>query len=535
MEQQRLWLAVGLSLLLLVLYQELVVRRYQAPPSGPVPAEAPSVTGAGEPQPRAEEVGGKTSGTQAALGGGVGPGLRAPAGDAPTVRVETDLFRATFTTAGGRLVAFELKGYRRTVHRDSPPLDLIDGASDALPLTLQIGASATDAAIVYSADRDRLEVYGSRQDEVVFRGARPDGTPIEKRFRFRGDSYLFELQVDSPGPPVGLVLVPIAAAGAAGGQHSGEERAVTLAAGKLKERSVSDLAEPLPPVEAASWGGFAAQYFAVLAMPHQGTGRVVMGTVDGSPVVRLDTPAEGNRRYAFDLFFGPKERRVLGTLGHELSRVVDYGWFWFVAIPLLVLLELLHRITGNYGIDIVILTTLVKVATIPLTQTSFRSMKAMQQLQPEMQQLRERFKDDQAELQKRVMELYKRHNVNPLSGCLPMLLQIPIFVGLYNALVHAIELRHAPFMLWINDLSAPDRLMVGGIGIPVLTLLMGASMLVQQWLTPQQGDPTQQKIMMIMPVIFTFMFINFPAGLVLYWLVNNLLTIAQQYWMLRAT
>jgi YidC/Oxa1 family membrane protein insertase len=160
-----------------------------------------------------------------------------------------------------------------------------------------------------------------------------------------------------------------------------------------------------------------------------------------------------------------------------------------------------------------------------------------------MQKLRERYKDDQVALQKEVMELYRRHRVNPLTGCLPMVLQLPIFVGLYNALLHSIELRHAPFALWITDLSAPDRLLVPGIpqslpligsGIPVLTLLMGASMFVQQWLTPQQGDPAQQRMMMFMPLVFTFMFINFPAGLVLYWLVNNLLTIGQQYWNLRS-
>jgi YidC/Oxa1 family membrane protein insertase len=133
-----------------------------------------------------------------------------------------------------------------------------------------------------------------------------------------------------------------------------------------------------------------------------------------------------------------------------------------------------------------------------------------------------------------MMELYRRHRVNPFSGCLPMLLQLPIFVGLYNALLHSIELRHAPFALWIRDLSAPDRLMIAGVGVPVLTLLMGVSMFVQQWLTPQQGDPTQQRMMMFMPLVFTFMFINFPAGLVLYWLVNNVLTIGQQYVMMRS-
>ena len=139
------------------------------------------------------------------------------------------------------------------------------------------------------------------------------------------------------------------------------------------------------------------------------------------------------------------------------------------------------------------------------------------------------------ELQKEMMELYRRHRVNPLSGCLPMVLQLPIFVGLYNSLLHAIELRHAPFALWITDLSAPDKLMVGGVGIPVLTILMGGSMFLQQRLSPQQGDPTQQRMMMFMPLVFTFMFLNFPAGLVLYWLVNNLLSIGQQYLLLRSS
>jgi len=162
-------------------------------------------------------------------------------------------------------------------------------------------------------------------------------------------------------------------------------------------------------------------------------------------------------------------------------------------------------------------------------------MREMQKIQPQMAKLRERHKDDQVALQKEMMELYRRHRLNPLTGCLPMVLQLPIFVGLYNTLSHAIELRHAPFALWIRDLSAPDRLMIGGVGVPVLTLLMGASMFLQQWLTPQQGDPTQQRMMMIMPLVFTFMFINFPAGLVLYWLVNNLLTIGQQYAMMRSS
>jgi YidC/Oxa1 family membrane protein insertase len=163
-------------------------------------------------------------------------------------------------------------------------------------------------------------------------------------------------------------------------------------------------------------------------------------------------------------------------------------------------------------------------------------MKEMQKLQPQLKRLQEQHKDDQAKLQKEMMELYKRAGVNPFGGCAPMLLQIPIFVGLYNALLHAIELRHAPLALWITDLSAPERLMIAGYGIPVLTLLMGGTMVLQQWLTPAQGmDPAQRQMMMLMPIIFTFMFVNFPSGLVLYWLVSNVLGIVQQYVMLKGT
>ena len=170
-----------------------------------------------------------------------------------------------------------------------------------------------------------------------------------------------------------------------------------------------------------------------------------------------------------------------------------------------------------------------------------KSMREIQKLQPQMTKIREKFKDNQEEMNKEIMELYRRHKVNPLGGCLPMLVQMPVFIGLYSALSHAVELRHAPFVGWINDLSGPDRLgtiqlpFVQHPGIPVLTLLMGGTMFLQQWMTPAAGDPSQQRVMMIMPLMFTFMFVNLPSGLVLYWLVNNILTIAQQYYINRTT
>ena len=213
---------------------------------------------------------------------------------------------------------------------------------------------------------------------------------------------------------------------------------------------------------------------------------------------------------------------------------MDYGWFSFMAIPLVWLLTIFNRFTGNYGIDIIILTILIKIAFYPLTKKSMASMKKMQELGPIMKQIKEKYKDDKARQQQETMNLYKTYKINPLSGCLPMVLQIPVFIALYKGLLVAIELRHAPFMLWINDLSAPEHLWdlsVAGYTLPIrlLPLLMGISMFVQQKMSPSGGmDPAQQKMMLFLPLIFTFMFWGFPTGLTIYWLVNNLLSIGQQ-------
>jgi len=528
MDQRRFLLALVLSFLLLYAYEQLVVRPYRTAPR-PVPQgelggpeTAPTIPGQPPSTPPAT--------TPAPAGAAA---LAAPPGDQPRVTVDTDLFHATITTLGARLESFQLKDFRETVARDSPPLDLVT-AAPVLPLTTELRGGKSDADLLYAPSTSALEVHGAQEGEISFRASTSDGRAIEKRLRFSGNSYLFAVDVvgSGSGERVGMVLTPISDKGASGGRQSGHELAVAFANQKVIEKTTDKLAEP-SEIADALWAGFSAQYFAALAMPTTGSATAWLAVSDGSPIARVDIPDEkaGAR---FRVFLGPKDRETLAAAGHDLDRALDFGWFWFIAIPLLWGLRLLHRVIPNYGVNIILLTTIVKAVTLPLTQTSMKSMKAMQKLQPEMQRLRDRYKDDQATLQKEVMELYKRHRVNPVSGCLPMLLQLPIFVGLYNALMHAIELRHAPFMLWINDLAAPDRLMIGGIGIPVLVIIMGASMLLQQWMTPQQGDPTQQRMMMIMPLVFTFISFNFPSGLVLYWLVNNLLSMAQQWYMLRS-
>jgi YidC/Oxa1 family membrane protein insertase len=249
----------------------------------------------------------------------------------------------------------------------------------------------------------------------------------------------------------------------------------------------------------------------------------------------LDVLQPGQEKvYQYRAYFGPKKLSLLQKTGYNLDKAVNFGWFDVMAKPTLWLLNFFHTYFKNYGIAIILVTIAFKLAFWPIAQKGLKSMKNMQKLQPKMVKLKEKYKDDPAMMNKEVMNLYKTYKVNPLGGCLPMILQIPVFFALYKVLLMCIELRHAPFMLWITDLSAPDRLMIGMNipylgGIPVLTLLMGASMFLQQKMTPTTADPTQAKIMMFLPIMFTFMFLNFASGLVLYWFVNNLLAILQQY------
>jgi YidC/Oxa1 family membrane protein insertase len=527
-DQKRLLLAFGLSFVLLILYQELVLKPYQRPQELSKEDEIAAAPTGGLGAPEGAPPPGVPDAAAAAPSN-----LAAPAPAVGAVTVDTERFRVSITPVGARLVDVALKGYRQSVEAGSAPLKLVQ-PSPVLPMTLQLGADTSDAAVVYRADRSEVVLSGSERGEVVFVAESPGGLHLEKRYAFAADSYAFDVttRVSGGSPPgaIGLVLTPMPPDGAS---KNSVETAVALAEGRLTQKALEDLHKQVEAIEASTWAGFAAQYFLTAVTPPAQGSRALMSVVDGLAVVRVDAPLRDGET-TFTVYAGPKERAALAQAGHHLDRALDFGWFWFVAVPLLQMLHLLYALTGNYGVAIIVLTTLVKLATVPLTQFTFRNMREMQKIQPQMAKLRERFKDDRAELQREMMELYRRHRVNPLSGCLPMVLQIPIFIGLYNALLHAIELRHAPFVLWIRDLSAPDWLMIGGIGVPVLCILMGASMLLQQWLTPQQGDPTQQRMMMFMPIIFTFMFINFPSGLVLYWLVNNVLGIGQQYLVMRS-
>ncbi len=233
---------------------------------------------------------------------------------------------------------------------------------------------------------------------------------------------------------------------------------------------------------------------------------------------------------SFVFYAGPKDYELLKSFGNDLEKIINFGFFEFLAKPMFYILKSMYRFVRNYGVAIILLTTLIKIIFWPLTHTQQRSMQQMQKIQPEINALRERYKNDKQKITSETMSLYKKYKVNPAAGCLPLLIQIPVFFALYNVLLNAIELRGSPF-LYIKDLSAADTLFghVFGFAIGPLPLLMGVSMYMQQKMMPTTMDPRQAQIFQFMPLIFTFMFLNFPSGLVLYWLVNNVLTIVQQY------
>ena len=277
-----------------------------------------------------------------------------------------------------------------------------------------------------------------------------------------------------------------------------------------------------------NWVAFQNKYFGSALIPQQGTKSGVVFKEKDQVFVGLEFESVQSAASAQHLFYaGTKELEILEEKGHHLVRMIDYGWFGnkfaFLVKPLLKVLAFFYRLTGNYGWSIIFMTFVIKLLFFPLTHKSFKSMKGMQKVQPYVKIIQERNKDNRKKMNEEMMELYKKHKVNPVGGCLPMLLQIPVFIALYHALFFSIELRGAPFMGWVTDLSVADPYYV----YPVL---MGATMFLQQKLTPSMGDPMQQKIMMFLPIVFTFLFLTFPAGLVIYWTVNNILTICQQYY-----
>jgi YidC/Oxa1 family membrane protein insertase len=536
---KRAIIGIALSILVLVVYQELITRFYPTPVTPPAPtveeaqkepaktAQAPGETKSASPIAELQSMPAKGAGEQAAR----------------ELKVETENYVAVFTTKGARLKSFKFKKYRASAAANSAPFEVVQTAP-GVPLPLGVAWQAPqpfdDSELTYTVKGGDLQLTGEAKGTLQFQTQSADGAIITKSFTFSGAAYPIELDLSVKGPSGTAAIPEIRLADKADHTvHNNDapfEGFIALVDNKIRREAPAEAVKGHEFTGDLSWAGFGHTYFFFALMPENGANHKVSVRQSGAALVTgISGPAASDR---YTLFIGPKELDVLKAVGKGLERSIDFGYFGFVSIPFLYVLHFFHRFTGSYGLDIILLTVLIKLLMAPLTHKSFVSMKQMQKLQPQMEKLKERYGSDKEKLNKEIMELYRRNGVNPLGGCLPMVLQFPVFIGLYNALSTPIELRHAPF-LWINDLSRPDweslPLTFGSwhFGIPVLTILMGASMFIQQWMTPSAGDPNQRKIMMLMPLIFTFMFVSFPAGLTVYWLVNNILTIGQQYWINR--
>ena len=550
MEQSRLLLAIVISLLIFLAWQFFFA---PTPPQQPAqkadtPAETPQ-----QPDQAKEQVKPYTPESKPADLAARPAGKPAEAAVGRTITVETPLYEAKISESGGVIYSFLLKNYRERVQEDSELKQvLINESALGIGHLGYIGKSVAGLeSAVFSSDvvDDRVTVYDASQS-LTFTWRSPEGMVFEKTFIFNLDSYVIDLQVtvkNGSGRSIqDRLFVSI------NGRAPTDKRMYTfegpsaLINDELKQVKIKKIKDQNTFDGKIKWLAIQSRYFMSGLIPVQVEEARLHLALESDRYVAAQyqqpeksIPPGNQYDYKYQLYIGPKRISYLRMVGNDLERLIDFGWFDFLARPFLWLLNLFYSFIPNYGVAIIILTILVKIVLWPLGQKSYKSMSEMKKLQPLMKEIREKYKDDKQRINQEVMGLYKTYKINPLGGCLPMVVQLPVFFALYRMLYQAIELRHAPFLLWINDLSAPDRLFNFGFsipfmeppyGIPVLTVIMGASMLLQQKMSPPMGDATQAKMMMFMPIIFTVIFINFSSGLVLYWLVNNILSIAQQYY-----
>ncbi len=473
------------------------------------------------------------------------------------VKITTPIYDITISERQASVISLTLKKFKEGMKEDSPFKQMIaPELKDGLFALGLEGKSipGLDKA-VFKADTDLLEQTINEKDgdkKILFSWTSPHGVVVEKIYTFSPSTYLIGLDIliknGSPAPLKDNVEISMPFAlskeGAAFSQFGayGPEAYINKSLENVKPEDIKEKDTLNGVVE---WAGNGDRYFISCIVPVKPVESVVKLFSTESLVItryiqsmeRLDPGKQ--IQLSFQCYMGPKSLKVLGSYNNNLKKAINFGWFDVLAKPCLIGMNLIYDIIPNYGVAIILLTVLIKLLFWPLGTKSYKSMNDMKKLQPLMNQIRDKYKDDKQKMNQEVMNLYKTYKVNPMSGCLPMLVQMPIFFALYRMLYQAIELRHAPFMGWINDLSAPDRLFDFGVaipfmqppyGIPVLTIIMGATMFLQQKMSPTMGDPTQAKIMMFMPLFMTVIFINFPAGLVLYWLVNNVLSIGQQYY-----
>jgi YidC/Oxa1 family membrane protein insertase len=549
MEHARLLIAIVLSLLVFIVWNVFFLDKQQkkVPPKA-IQSQEQVTKG---PQKTVKE----TTETKAALPESTTPAKTTasePAAASRTITVNLPLYTVKISTKGAVFRSFVLKKYRKTVKPDSPLLDMI--SPDLTQGTVQVGFAGNSIQgldnAVFSAhlNKDAINIK-DKPTPIVFSWKSPRGVVVEKRFLFSPKTYMIGLDVivknSSERPIKDSLTLSLLKKGPENASRYGFEGPSALINNKLEEIKVKKIKKQDVYPGKLKWVAIQGRYFLSAIMPNEAID-ASMHLSNGGDIL-TDTYVQPEQTilpdeqhvFKYKVFFGPKSMAVLKSVDYDLIKAVNFGMFDILAKPCVYIMNYIYKFIPNYGVAIIILTILSKIILWPLGNKSYKSMAQMKKIQPLMAEIKEKYKDDKKKMNEEMMALYKTYKVNPLGGCLPMVVQIPVFFALYRMLYGAIELRHAPFIWWINDLSAPDRLfrfdfhipfMQPPYGIPVLTIIMGVTMFIQQKMSPPAGDPTQAKMMMLMPIVFTVIFINFSSGLVLYWLVNNVISMIQQYY-----
>ncbi len=533
--EKRTILAIALSLAVLLGFQYF----FPAAPKNPVVSENQVNTAVTQRSNQVVEPEADVNrGQVAATDQKTSPEPVIPAEKGEIVTINSTLYRAEIDTLGGQLKSFSLKEYRTDLDQNSPDLNLVTSEREgSYPLSGSVsikGVWYNDKNLLFESDKTQVVDLSGTPKSLQLKAELSSGDSLIKEFVFQPESYLLEViysYIDRAGVTHKVDSVKLNWA------HTKdlEEKARYVYSGVLgyigeelykpskKEKKLSRQ-ELMGPI---TWLGVTKKYFiSAIIAPDEMSISQTAGTIERLDATHLVTGLQVNQADRVKVYIGPKKGVILQSLGVHLENSIEYGWFGVIARPLVQMLHFFNQYVHNYGIAIIVLTILIKLAFYPLSQKSYKSMGKMKLVQPKLAKLKEKYKDDKARLNKEMMDLYRTNKVNPFGGCLPIVVQIPVFFALYRALMVAIELRHAPFFGWILDLSAKDPYYV-------TPLIMGATMFLQQKMTPSTGDAMQAKMMLFMPIIFTFMFLNFPAGLVLYWLVNNVLSIGQQYMVMR--
>jgi YidC/Oxa1 family membrane protein insertase len=467
------------------------------------------------------------------------------------IHVKTDVLDIAIDPQGGDIAQLRLPLYPRRQDHPDVPFQLFDNGNERTYLAQSglTGVDGPDARStgrpVFSTDKKTYELAPGQDQVVVDLKFSENGVNYIKRFTLKRG--LYDVQVsylidnESGKPWNGNLFAQLKRDASSDPSSSTATGTATYLGAALwtssepyKKVSMKDIDKgQLKETVQGGWVAWLQHYFVTAWIPQKGDNNVVQTRKDsqGNYIIGFTGPTltvepGKTAETSATLYAGPKSQGVLKELSPGLELTVDYGILWFIAQPIFWLLQHIHSLVGNWGWSIIFLTMLIKGIFFPLSAASYKSMARMRAVAPKLAALKEQFGDDRQKMSQAMMELYKKEKINPLGGCLPILVQMPVFLSLYWVLLESVEMRQAPFMLWITDLSIKDPFFI-------LPIIMGATMFIQQRLNPTPPDPMQAKVMKLMPIIFTFFFLWFPAGLVLYWVVNNCLSIAQQWYITR--